>query len=118
MTDLLATLADIATGDTGGPWGVTDFDDAPFPFTLDATTEITYAVPLERPVNVHELPPTIVQRAVPGIATATYVVSGWAFCHETTAPESIADTFNCWTRTDDAGTCNKRFVVCGLRKPL
>jgi hypothetical protein len=41
VTALLATAAVITAGETGGPCGVTDVDDAPFPLALEATVEMT-----------------------------------------------------------------------------
>lgn len=41
VTLLLATEAESVAGETGGPCGVTDVDDAPFPLVLEATAEMT-----------------------------------------------------------------------------
>lgn len=71
VTDLLATLAVIATGDTGGPCGMTVCEEAPFPFAFEAITETMYCVPFVSPVKAHELAPVTVQRAAPGDAVTT-----------------------------------------------
>jgi hypothetical protein len=54
---------------------VTEVEEAPFPFALEATAEMTYETPLVNPVIVQVLAATTVQDALPGNARATYVVA-------------------------------------------
>jgi hypothetical protein len=95
----------------GGANGVTIVLAAPLPFAFVATVEMTYEVPPTRPVIVHDEAATAVHDALPGVARATYVVEGCAFCHDTTALFSAGVATSCSTRTGEAGTYNKRFSV-------
>ena len=104
-------VAGSGTTTGGGTKGVTVVLAAPLPFTEVATVEMTYEVPPTRPVIVHEEIATAVQDALPGVARATYVVFGCAFCHDTTALFSAGVATSCSTRTGEAGTYNKRFSV-------
>ena len=104
-------VAGSGTTTGGGTNGVTIVLAAPLPFAFVATVEMTYEVPPTRPVIVHDEAATAVHDALPGVARATYVVEGCAFCHDTTVLFSAGVATSCSTRTGEVGTCNKRFSV-------